>query len=657
MRILVALGGNAMTNADGRARPEDQIAAAQVAMRAVAGLVAEGHEVVLTHGNGPQVGNLLVKNELAAGVVPPVPLDWCGAQTQATLGFVLANALEAALADLAVERPTAALVTRTLVDPDDPGFDEPTKPIGRYLPEDEARVLVEHGETWEDRGEKGWRRVVASPEPLEVLEARAVRSLLEAGYVVIANGGGGIPMVRDGDGRLRGVEAVIDKDLSAALLGAVLEVDVLVIATDVPHAVLRFGEPDAEPIGLIEVATLREHAAAGHFASGSMGPKVDAACRFVEGGGVRSAIASLEDLRERLPGTSAPSSYRLDGRNHMPDAIEVRKVPIHSVADASELARLIDDGVMEAARVIAIIGKTEGNGGVNDYTRIIADRAFREVLVDKGADPAAVKEVPIVWSGGTDGVISPHATIFATVPGAEPGDQHTDEPRLTVGFAMSDQLRPEDIGRVAMIEKVAAAVRVAMERAGITDPADVHYVQTKTPLLTIQTIRDAKSRGEDRVDRAHPRVDGPLQRLHRARHRRGAGRDRHAERRGRHARPVAVLVGRVVLVGRRARPGAGRGGRQRDGCRRPLPDRARRHEGRARRRRHLGRDPLRRARPARSPAPLRPRRSPGQRLPQVRGVAGRTGARSSQRDARRLRRALAPPDQGLRRWRHRRRHR
>lgn len=178
----------------------------------------------------------------------------------------------------------------------------------------------------------------------------------------------------------------------------------------------------------------------------------------------------------------------------MPDAIEVRKVPIHSVADASELAKLIDDGVLHADRVIAIIGKTEGNGGVNDYTRIIADRAFREVLVEKGAPADQVKQVPIVWSGGTDGVISPHATIFATVP---PEDvTPTDEPRLTVGFAMSEQLLPEDIGRTAMITKVADAVKVAMERAGITDPADVHYVQTKTPLLTIHTIRDAKSRGK-----------------------------------------------------------------------------------------------------------------------------------------------------------------
>ncbi|MBA2558329.1 MAG: ring-opening amidohydrolase [Propionibacteriales bacterium] len=179
----------------------------------------------------------------------------------------------------------------------------------------------------------------------------------------------------------------------------------------------------------------------------------------------------------------------------MPEAIEVRKVAITHVSDASGLAELIDDGVLEADRVVAVIGKTEGNGGVNDYTRIIADRAFREVLVGKGTRSSDdVSQVPIVWSGGTDGVISPHATIFATMPGD--AVEQTDEPRLTVGFAMSETLFPEDIGRVAMVSKVADAVTVAMKRAGITDVADVHYVQTKTPLLTINTIRDAKSRGK-----------------------------------------------------------------------------------------------------------------------------------------------------------------
>ncbi|MEV4182189.1 ring-opening amidohydrolase [Streptosporangium canum] len=177
----------------------------------------------------------------------------------------------------------------------------------------------------------------------------------------------------------------------------------------------------------------------------------------------------------------------------MPEPIEVRKVAIESVTDASGLTRLIDDGVIEAHRVLAVIGKTEGNGGVNDYTRILADRAFREVLAAKGHP--APESVPLVWSGGTDGVLSPHATIFATTADAEPGD----EPRVSVGIAMSDVILPEDIGRPAMVEKVAAGVREAMKTAGIDDPADVHYVQTKTPLLTLATINDAKSRGKDVV--------------------------------------------------------------------------------------------------------------------------------------------------------------
>ena len=304
MRVLLALGGNAMTSADGRARVDDQIAAARVAMAAVVDLIAEEVDVVITHGNGPQVGNLLVKNELAAGVVPPVPLDWCGAQTQATLGFVLTNALDAALARRSIHRRTAALVTRTVVAADDEGFTRPTKPVGRYLSRDEAAVLIGHGETWEDRGEKGWRRVVASPDPLEIVDAPAVQALVEAGFVVVANGGGGIPVVRDADGNLSGVEAVIDKDLGAALLARTVEADVLVVATDVPQAWLRFGTPEAEPIGRVTVKELRALAAEGHFASGSMGPKVDAVCRFVEQGGHRAVITNLENIVDGVSGNA-----------------------------------------------------------------------------------------------------------------------------------------------------------------------------------------------------------------------------------------------------------------------------------------------------------------------------------------------------------------
>ncbi|MGZ5405768.1 MAG: carbamate kinase [Nocardioides sp.] len=301
MRVLLALGGNAMTTAEGRARVEDQQAAAAVAMRAVAELLEVGADVVVTHGNGPQVGNLLVKNEVAAAVVPPVPLDWCGAQTQATLGFTLMNALDNELATRGLHKPSATVVTRTLVAADDPGLTRPSKPIGRFLPEAEARRLIGHGQMWEDRGAKGWRRVVASPEPLEILDGGAVRTLVDAGYVVVANGGGGVPTLREG-GVLRGVEAVIDKDLGAAVLARTVAADVLVIATDVPHAVLRFGTPEAEPLGRVSVAEMRKHLAAGHFASGSMGPKVDAACRFVEQGGQHAVITELDQIVDGVAG-------------------------------------------------------------------------------------------------------------------------------------------------------------------------------------------------------------------------------------------------------------------------------------------------------------------------------------------------------------------
>ncbi|WP_278259579.1 ring-opening amidohydrolase [Nocardioides convexus] len=253
------------------------------------------------------------------------------------------------------------------------------------------------------------------------------------------------------------------------------------------------------------------------------------------------------------------------------------------------------------------MGKTEGNGGVNDYTRIIADRAFREVLVAKGAPEDQVKQVPIVWSGGTDGVISPHATIFATVDVPE-DDPSREEQRLTVGFAMSEPILPEEIGYTAMIEKVAAGVKVAMERAGITDVADVHYVQTKTPLLTIHTIRDAHSRGKEVwTEHTHESMDlsnGVT----------GLG--------------IAVALGEIEMPtdadvmnnrdlyssvascssGVETRRGADRRGRQRQGRRRPVPDRPLGHEGRARPGRHLGGHQVGRSRPARASPHGGPRR-------------------------------------------------
>ena len=303
MRILIALGGNAMTGPDGSATPAAQRDAIRVAMSHVAEVLARGHEVVLTHGNGPQVGNLLVKNELAASVVPPVTLDWCGAQTQGTIGFTILDALESELRARGLQHPTAALVSRTLVDPADPGFTRPTKPVGRYLPYADAKVLIEHGQIWEDRGEKGWRRVVASPEPVEVLETATIRTLMAAGYLVVAAGGGGIPVVRNTDGVLQGVEAVIDKDLTAAVLAGALGADVLVIATDVENALVGWGKPEQRALGAVSLAEMRAYAQAGEFASGSMGPKVEAAMRFVAAGGGRSIITSLELIADAVEAT------------------------------------------------------------------------------------------------------------------------------------------------------------------------------------------------------------------------------------------------------------------------------------------------------------------------------------------------------------------
>lgn len=302
MRIVIALGGNAMTAPDGRSRPEDQQAAVEIAARPIADLVAAGHEVLLTHGNGPQVGDLLLKNELAAAVVPPVPLDWCGAQTQATIGNLLLNALDVSLAERGVDKRTAALVSRTLVDSHDPAFATPTKPIGRFLAEEEAKVLIEHGQDFIEVPGKGWRRVVASPEPRRVLDAAAADTLLAAGYLVICSGGGGIPTVQWPHGQLSGIEAVIDKDLTATLIAENIGADVLVIATDVEAVVRGYGTDHAAPIGEVTASQMRVIAADEGFPSGSMGPKVEAVLRFVELADGTGIITSLAHLADALAG-------------------------------------------------------------------------------------------------------------------------------------------------------------------------------------------------------------------------------------------------------------------------------------------------------------------------------------------------------------------
>lgn len=295
-----------MTSADGRATPEDQQAAIQAAAEPIADLVAAGHDVLLTHGNGPQVGNLLVKNELTAGKVPPVPLDWCGAQTQGTIGMLLINALDDAFAARNIDRHTAALVSRTLVDADDPGFTNPTKPIGRYLTSEETKPLIASGQKFVEVGDRGWRRLVASPQPLDCLDAPSADRLMEAGFVVVCSGGGGIPTAKNSSGALSGIEAVIDKDLTASLIAKQVKADMLVIATDVDSVIADWGTENEKPIGDVTTEQMRAIAIEQGFAAGSMGPKVEAVTTFAESGmgiGVITSLAKIADAVDASAGT------------------------------------------------------------------------------------------------------------------------------------------------------------------------------------------------------------------------------------------------------------------------------------------------------------------------------------------------------------------
>ena len=303
-RVVVALGGNAIAPPGEGVTAEQEEETIRAAMTAIADLIVEGWNLVLTHGNGPQVGQLMVQNEIAAAFVPPMPLHWCVAQTQATIGYAICNTLEYALAQRGSDLSVVPIISRVLVAADDPGFTAPSKPIGGYLtdPAEARRRMEATGQTWGDFGARGWRRVVPSPDPVALLDGYTLGMLLDAGAVVVVNGGGGIPMVRSADGLLRGVEAVIDKDLSAALVGRHIGARDLVILTDVEAVALRFGTPEQRWIGEISAADLRALQSEGHFGAGSMGPKVEAALRFVEATGGRATIAALEDITAAVQG-------------------------------------------------------------------------------------------------------------------------------------------------------------------------------------------------------------------------------------------------------------------------------------------------------------------------------------------------------------------
>jgi carbamate kinase len=303
-RTVIAFGGNAIAPAGTAGTAGEQTTNIWRTMAQVAELVAEGLDgLVLTHGNGPQVGNVLIKNELARDVVPPVPLDWCVAQTQATIGFTIADTLTYELRCRDLDRPVVPVVSRVEVSLDDPAWRAPSKPIGPYLT-DEADVQRREaeGQRFARQGERGWRRVVPSPEPLASVDRPAVELLLDDGAIVVANGGGGIPVVDDRRGPLRGVEAVIDKDLAGALLAEELGATTFVVLTDVQGVAVGYGTSEQRWLGEIAAEELRRLQEAGEFAAGSMGPKVEAACRFAERTGGRAVIASLEAAVEALHG-------------------------------------------------------------------------------------------------------------------------------------------------------------------------------------------------------------------------------------------------------------------------------------------------------------------------------------------------------------------
>jgi carbamate kinase len=301
-RIVVALGGNAIIQAGQWGTTEEQEANVAATCSQIAAMIDAGHDVVLTHGNGPQVGNLLVKNELARDVVPAVPLDWCVAQTQATIGYMIQQCLGRELAQRGSCRMVATLVTRTEVSQDDPAWRHPTKPIGLYQPEERARqIMASTDQTWGPQGDRGWRRLVASPNPVAIVDHDSILAMIDGGAIVTCCGGGGIPVVPR-NGAWEGVDAVIDKDLAAALLATAVGAERLVILTDVEHTVLNYGTPKAEPLRQVSAAQLRQYQAEGHFASGSMGPKIEAAVRFIDQGGQRAIISALQVALSALEG-------------------------------------------------------------------------------------------------------------------------------------------------------------------------------------------------------------------------------------------------------------------------------------------------------------------------------------------------------------------
>lgn len=300
---VVAIGGNSLITDPRHRTVPDQFAATRETARHLAGMIASGWDVVITHGNGPQVGFILMRSDLSSKVLHPVPLDSCDADTQGAIGYMIQQCLHNEFHARGIARQAVTVVTQTVVDSADPAFREPSKPIGVFYAEPEARehMQAQHWTMVEDAG-RGWRRVVPSPQPQAIVELPAIQSLMAAGFIVIAAGGGGIPVMRDAAGGLRGVEAVIDKDRASALLATAIGADLLLISTEVEQVALNFKRPDQQLLERLTVAEAKHHLAAGQFPAGSMGPKIEASIAFVERSGQEALITNPENIERALRG-------------------------------------------------------------------------------------------------------------------------------------------------------------------------------------------------------------------------------------------------------------------------------------------------------------------------------------------------------------------